>query len=71
MPIPLEILDKVPLVADLPGEAKAALAQRCTLRTYRPAQEIISKENDARRHATVRSCRADRNPAADIGVSTG
>jgi len=48
MPIPLEILDEVPLVADLPGEARAALALRCTLRTYRPAQEIISKENDAR-----------------------
>ena len=48
MPILLEILDEVPLVADLPGDEKAALAPRCTLRTYRPAQDIISNENDAR-----------------------
>ena len=43
-----EILDKLPLVADLPRDSKTALALRCTSRTYRPAQEIISKENDAK-----------------------
>lgn len=47
MAVPPEMLDDVPLVADLPHAAKVALAQRCTMRTYSQAQEIISKENDA------------------------
>lgn len=42
------MLDEIPLVADLDREAKASLALRCTMRTYSQAQEIISKENDAR-----------------------
>lgn len=48
MAVPPQILDELPLVADLPGDAKTALALRCSLKTYRPAQEIISKENEAR-----------------------
>ncbi|MFT7571535.1 MAG: CRP/FNR family cyclic AMP-dependent transcriptional regulator [Paracoccaceae bacterium] len=48
MAVPPEMLDDITLVADLPREAKVTLAQRCTMRTYSQAQEIISKENDAR-----------------------
>jgi len=48
MTVAAEILDKLPLVADLPRDSKTALALRCTSRTYRAAQEIISKENDAK-----------------------
>lgn len=43
-----QMLDDIALVADLPSDVKASLAQRCTMRTYTQAQEIISKENDAR-----------------------
>ena len=42
------MLDEIPLVAYLDREAKASLTLRCTTRTYSQAQEIISKENDAR-----------------------
>lgn len=48
MTVPPEMLDDVPLVADLPRDAKVSLALRCTMRRYTQAQEIISKENDAR-----------------------
>lgn len=40
-------LDNIVLLADLDGDARSALATRCTWRTYSQAQEIISKENDA------------------------
>ena len=39
-------LDDIALLAGLDGAARQALAGRCTWRTYRQAQEIISKEND-------------------------
>lgn len=48
MAVPPDLLDTIPVVADLQGDAKVSLAARCTLRTYTQAQEIISKENDAR-----------------------
>jgi len=48
MAVPPDMLNDVPLLTDLPQEAKSSLAQRCSIRTYNQAQEIISKENDAR-----------------------
>lgn len=41
-------LDNIVLLADLESDARAALAARCTWRTYSQAQEIIGKENDAK-----------------------
>ncbi len=41
-------LDKIALLADLDSDARGALSTRCTWRTFGQAQEIISKENDAR-----------------------
>ena len=48
MPVDPAMLDEIPLVANLDREAKASLTLRCTTRTYSQAQEIISKENNAR-----------------------
>lgn len=48
MAVASDMLDEISLVADLPGDAKVSLAQHCTMRRYTQAQEIISKENDAR-----------------------
>lgn len=41
-------LDNIALLADLDGDARGALAARCSWRTFGQAQEIIGKENDAR-----------------------
>mgnify|MGYP002642006727 CR=1 FL=1 len=41
-------LDDIALLSDLAADARSALADRCTWRNFRQAQEIISKENDAR-----------------------
>jgi CRP/FNR family transcriptional regulator, cyclic AMP receptor protein len=46
--IPPSPLDNIDLLVDLNGDTRGALAARCTWRTYSQAQEIISKENDAR-----------------------
>ena len=48
MTAPSSLLDNIDLLADLDRDARGALAGRCTWRTYGQAQEIISKENDAR-----------------------
>ena len=48
MSAPGSTLDGIQLLQDLSPDARSALSARCAWRTYRQAQEIISKENDAR-----------------------
>ena len=48
MPDDTQTLDGVDLLADLDDDSRAHLTSMCAWRTYRPHQEIISKENAAR-----------------------